>query len=226
MRIVSNTAITLDGRINTAEDKGIILGTKKDHQLMSLLRSRADAVLIGGATYRHWPRPIYPLAPEHAEQAKTPLLNVIVTRRLDMQPSDESLREPRCTTLFLAPAASARADFSAPIEYYDGPEPNIPISWIVKLLAQRGVQNLLVEAGGDLLYQFLAADALHEMFVTLCPKLIGGRNAPTLVDGLGFTRDQMKRLHLLSAEVIGDEIFLHYSVQQGSGLFSLESIGL
>ena len=49
----------------------------------------------------------------------------------------------------------------------------------------RGVERLLVEAGGDLLFQFLAADAIDEMYLTLCPLVVGG-DAPSLADGAGF----------------------------------------
>ena len=74
---------------------------------------------------------------------------------------------------------------------------------------RRGVERLLVEAGGDLLFQFLAADAIDEMHVTLCPLVVGG-DAPTLADGAGFDRDRRARACLLAGEVEGDEVFLHY----------------
>ena len=75
------------------------------------------------------------------------------------------------------------------------------------------MQRLLVEAGGDLLFQFLAADALEELYVTLCPLLIGGPT-PSLVAGSGFFAAELKRLQLLSSQVEGDEIFLHYAVRR------------
>ena len=68
-----------------------------------------------------------------------------------------------------------------------------------------------MEAGGDLLFQFLAADAIDEMHVTVCPIVVGG-DAPTLADGAGFDRDDVRRLRLLASEVEGDEVFLHYEV--------------
>lgn len=76
---------------------------------------------------------------------------------------------------------------------------------------RRGVETLLVEAGGDLLFQFLAAGALDEIHVTLCPMIIGG-DTPSLADGEGFLFAHMPRLRRISTEVEGDEIFLHYSV--------------
>ncbi len=80
-------------------------------------------------------------------------------------------------------------------------------------LERRGVERLLVETGGDLLFQFLAAGAIDEMFVTVCPLVVGGE-APTLADGAGFDLAGAPRLRLRSAEVEGDEAFLHYDVRR------------
>jgi 5-amino-6-(5-phosphoribosylamino)uracil reductase len=100
--------------------------------------------------------------------------------------------------------------FPAEVEAWGG-DGDPPVGWILGRLAARGVEQLLVEAGGDLLFQFLAADAIDEMHVTLCPIVVGG-DAPTLADGAGFDRDDVRRLRLLSSEAEGDEVFLHYRV--------------
>lgn len=210
MRVISNTAISLDGRINTAEDRTAFLGSKKDHAMMNTLRAQADAVLIGGATFRRWRHPIHPIF-DSPQPAHPPLWNVVVTRNLP-ELDAAYLNEPRIKPLFLAPASSARRDFLAPVELYSEGGSDIPVAWILNVLAQRGVKTLLVEAGGDFLFQFLAADALDEMYVTLCPRLIGGVNSPSIVDGAGFTLSTMRRLKLESADVQDDEIFLRYRV--------------
>ena len=112
---------------------------------------------------------------------------------------------------FVTRAAAVPAGFAGDVEAWSG-SGDAPIGWILERLAARGVERLLVEAGGDLLFQFLAADALDEMYVTLCPIVVGG-NAPTLADGLGFDRADVRTLRLLDSEVAGDEIFLHYRVE-------------
>jgi 5-amino-6-(5-phosphoribosylamino)uracil reductase len=222
MRVTSNTAISLDGRINTREGRFTTLGSARDHQRMSLLRSQADAVLIGGGTFRNWPHPSLP-GDEHSAPGAPPVWNVIVSRGLNLPLSEEFLGEPRIRPLLLVPRAALPAGFVAParltVEAYDGGGEasgrSLPVPWIVRTLAARGISNLLVEAGGDLLFQFLAADALDELNVTLCPLVIGG-DTPSLADGPGFLFGEMRRLALLSAEVEGDEIFLRYRVRRAA----------
>ena len=83
MKVVSNTAVSLDGRINTRERRFTFFGSARDHARMSRLRAEADAVLVGGATFRNWPHAALP------DPADRPLLksrpwNVVVSRSLDV----------------------------------------------------------------------------------------------------------------------------------------------
>ena len=208
MKVVSNTAVSLDGRINTREGGFHFLGSARDHARMSALRAQADAVLVGGATFRNWPHPSLPDPADRDRLAGQPW-NVVVSRRLDVPLTPEFLAEPGIRPLFLTRAGAVPEGFAAEVEAWDGPGTDLPIPWILDVLRQRGVRLLLVEAGGDLLFQFLAADALDEVFVTLCPLVIGGV-APSLMGGPGFTWLAVRRLRLLACEPQGDEIFLHY----------------
>jgi len=209
MKVVSNTAVSLDGRINTRERRFNYFGTSRDHARMSRLRAEADAVLVGGATFRNWPHAALPDPADRGGLRGRPW-NVVVTRRLDIPLTPAFLDEAAVRPLFLTHAASLRGDFPAEAEGWSGEGAHLPICWILEQLARRGVERLLIEAGGDLLFQFLAADALDEMHVTLCPLLVGG-DAPSLVDGAGFDFASLRRLRLLASEQEGDELFLHYA---------------
>ena len=213
MKVVSNTAVSLDGRINTRERRFTFFGSARDHARMSALRARADAVLVGGATFRNWPHPAVPDAVDRAAWTKRPW-NVVLTRSLDVPLDTDFVREPAVRPLFLTRAAAARGRaLPAEVEAWPG-EGDPPVWWIVDRIAARGAETLLVEGGGDLVFQFLAADALDEMHVTLCPIVVGG-DAPTLADGVGFDRADVRRLELVRSDVEGDEIFLHYRVRRG-----------
>ena len=212
VKVVSNTAISLDGRINTRERRFTFFGSARDHARMSRLRSVADAVLVGGATFRNWPHPSLPDAGDRGA-LRGPVWNVVVTRSLDVPLTPEFLAERAIRPLFITRAASVPPGFPAEVEAWSG-SGEISVAWILERLAARGIDCLLVEAGGDLLFQFLAADAIDEMHVTLCPLVVGGA-APTLVDGAGFDRADVRRLTLIASDVEGDELFLHYRNLRG-----------
>jgi 5-amino-6-(5-phosphoribosylamino)uracil reductase len=213
VKVFSNTAISIDGRINTRERGFTMLGTAADHARMSRLRARADAVLVGGTTFRNWPHPALPDAPDRAALKSKPW-TVVVSRMMNLPVTPEFLAEPGFRPLFLTRRAAIPTGFAAEVEGYDGDD--LPVPWMLDALKRRGVENLLIEAGGDLLFQFLAADAVDEIFLTVCPLAIGG-DAPSVVDGAGFDLKTMKRLKLLSHEAVGDELFLHYAVRRSLG---------
>ena len=213
MKVVSNTAVSLDGRINTRERRFTFFGSARDHARMSALRASADAVLVGGATFRNWPHPALPDAGDRVGWTKRPW-NAVLTRSLDVPLDTDFVREPAVRPLFLTRAAAVGGrELPAEIEAWAG-DGDPPVGWIVDRLAARGVETLLVEGGGDLVFQFLAAGLLDEMHVTLCPLVVGGP-APSLADGIGFDRADVRRLQLVASDVEGDEIFLHYRVRRG-----------
>ena len=216
MKVVSNTAISLDGRINTRERRFAFFGSERDHARMSRLRADADAVLVGGATFRNWPHPALPDAEDRARLRGRPW-NVVVSRSLELPLAADWFAEPAIRPLLLTRAASLQGRrVAAEAEGWPGEGGNLPVPWILEQLARRGVERLLVEAGGDLLFQFLAADALDEMYLTLCPLVVGG-DAPSLADGPGFDLAAAARMRLLTAETQGDEVFLHYqAVREGA----------
>ena len=97
-------------------------------------------------------------------------------------------------------------------------KPSIPypkINWnnAFVQLTQFGLQKLAILGGGELVASLLAEDLIDELWLTVCPVILGGADAPTPVAGVGLSSQQAQRLELLSVETIEQEIFLHYRLQ-------------
>ena len=70
---------------------------------------------------------------------------------------------------------------------------------------------MLCEGGGDLNDALLRAGLVDELHLTVCPKIFGGRTAPTIAEGGGFsTLPQAANFSLKSSRRVGDEMFLVY----------------
>ncbi len=79
------------------------------------------------------------------------------------------------------------------------------------------VQRLLCEGGGELNDALFREDLVDEVWLTLCPRILGGRNAPTMADGAGAdSLLHATRLELTSMKRAGDELFLVYRVLRKS----------
>jgi len=79
------------------------------------------------------------------------------------------------------------------------------------------IKRLVVMGGGELVASLLSDGLIDELYLTVCPLLIGGKTAPTPVGGLGFRLPKTPQLTLQSAQVEGDEVFLHYRVSHENG---------
>src|SRR4029453_10482039 len=112
--------------------------------------------------------------------------------------------------VFAADGIDVAAHEALAAQVFTAAEPTA--TWVLDTLASHGHSNILVEGGGDVLYQLLAADRLDEMYVTHCPWIIGGIGAPSLCDGGGLEADAMRRLEPLDMDASGSELFLHYRV--------------
>jgi len=92
------------------------------------------------------------------------------------------------------------------------------INWptVFQKLANQGIERLAVLGGGELVAALFAEQLLDELWLTICPILLGGRNAPTPIEGIGFDSKNAQKLKILSVETIEKEVFLHYEVLRES----------
>ena len=207
MYIFSNTAVSLDGRIGTVDHHHFNVGSDEDRRRMGLLRAKADAVLVGGQTFRMGPEPI--IEPEGLTlgSARRPLINAVLTRRGIARYLQAPWTEPRVELHVFGPSTidvEAHQDLGAHVHHADSPEA------VLEQLESMGCRSVLVEGGGDLIFQLIAAGRLQTIFMTLAPRIIGGAGAPSLADGAGFTPEHVADFRLVDCEQVGDELYLRY----------------
>lgn len=238
-KISANMAMSADGKIAAAHGPGGRFTSQADRHHMDRLRHDVDAVLIGARTLRH-ANPCLQVKEPQAVRARLASgrnhqpLAVIVTASGDV-PSEGRVMgqankeassahpnlQPPPTPLVVtghdsAPMLQERlGPRAAVLALEEGP------SWassLVEALRLRGIEHLLVEGGGETLWHFAQAGLLDVLHVTLAPCVLGGRQAPTLVGGVGFDLFHRLRLQLQTATVVGDEVYVTYRVADFAGV--------
>lgn len=208
MKIFSNLATSLDGKIATAAREFFLLGTSADHKQMQVLRKRADAVLMGAGTLRTFRRPV------RVRGASKQPMNVIVSSSLEGVSPDwpffEDASIQRVLFVSKLPPAARLKRFERSSQVLLIGDTRRPASAMVRALKKLGVKRLLVEGGGGVMWDFARENLIDEYNVTLTPRILGGTEAPTLVDGAGFKPSEVLNLKLKSLRKIGNEIFLVY----------------
>lgn len=210
MFVFSNLATSIDGKIATAGRELFPLGTPYDRHMMQVIRKRADAILMGASSLRAFPKPL--LIRGRPGGARKQPLNAILSRRLEgISPKWEFFTSDQIArVLFVTDRRIARArEFAKTSEIVHISARNAARD-IVRALAKRGIEDLLVEGGGSVMWEFTRASLLDRLYVTLTPKILGGTEAPTLVDGPGFARSQVPTFRLARCRRVGDELYLTY----------------
>ena len=79
------------------------------------------------------------------------------------------------------------------------------------------IKRLLCEGGGELNSALFGAGLVDRLHLTLCPKIFGGRDAPTIADATGSLKLACAtRFKLKSVKPIGNELFLVYDAPKAN----------
>ncbi|PFK45918.1 riboflavin biosynthesis protein RibD [Bacillus cereus] len=83
----------------------------------------------------------------------------------------------------------------------------IEIRELLSLLGEKQILSLFIEGGQSVHASFLEAKCFNEIVTYISPKLIGGKNAPTMFGGTGFSKLQNALpLQIQEMKQIGDDI--------------------
>jgi riboflavin biosynthesis pyrimidine reductase len=204
-----------DGKASI-DGKASRLGTDIDRSVMRTLRSRADAVIVGGGTVRA-ERLSLSL---DAEDTRPVPRAVILTNTGDLPLESNLVRDHRQDVLVLL-SNSADKDVErrlgsiAEIRRVPATQSgDIDVANALEIMkSSYGIDILLCEGGPVLNHALISADLADELFVTMAPLLVGP-NTPE--EPGAFLQDRPghpKALRLISSQVAGDEMFLRYSIE-------------
>ncbi len=90
----------------------------------------------------------------------------------------------------------------------------IDLETVLADLAERGVGRLMVEGGGSVHTQFLAASLVDELHLVIAPFLIGDPDAPRFIRPAAFPQSPDHPFTLAETRQIGDVVFLRYLTER------------
>lgn len=216
-------AMSADGKIADAGKSPARFSSPADKLHLEAQVAAADAVLFGAGTLRAYGTTIRVTQPQLIQQRYQQLLppqpvQIVVScsGNIDRQLPFFQQPVPRylLTTNDGAKLWQNQSSFDAVIVAEASTKSKINWSNALKKISDRGLNRLAVLGGSEVVAGILAADLIDELWLTVCPLLLGG-NAPTPVGGVGFAEIVAPRLELLSAKVVASEVFLHYRRQRG-----------
>jgi len=96
-----------------------------------------------------------------------------------------------------------------------GESGRVDLKVLMEELSERGIEEILIEGGGEAISSFFEEGLVDEFTVFVGSLIIGGRDAPTPVEGEGTeSLEGTVDLKLRSCEKMDDGILLKYEVER------------
>jgi diaminohydroxyphosphoribosylaminopyrimidine deaminase / 5-amino-6-(5-phosphoribosylamino)uracil reductase len=158
-------AVSLDGKIATRSGDARWITGPEARARAHELRHEYDAILVGAGTAMT-DDPL--LTDRSGLPRRRPLVRVVLANKLRLPPDSQLARTTSEAPLIVIGNTDLRA--------------------VLKELADRSLQSVLVEGGATVAGAFLEAGLVNKVTFFIAPKIIGGAAAPSAIGGAGIER--------------------------------------
>ncbi|WP_117591206.1 2,5-diamino-6-(ribosylamino)-4(3H)-pyrimidinone 5'-phosphate reductase [Haloprofundus halophilus] len=219
MHVVVNAATSVDGKLSSRRREQVVISGEDDFDRVDRLRAENDAVMVGVGTVLaddpHLVLDAERRRTERRESGRSENPARVVADSRARTPLEARILDDEARTYLLVSEAASKSrldDLRAQgATIVVAGDDRVDLSAAFDTLEAEGVDRLMVEGGGELIFSLFEAGLVDELSVYVGSKVIGGRDAPTLADGDGFV-DEFPALSLDSVDRVDDGVLLRYSV--------------
>lgn len=187
--VTLKVAMTLDGKIATHTGDSRWISGEQARRYVHRLRARSGAVLCGSGTVLRDD----PLLTARLKGIPRQPLRIVLDSRLRTPPTARLVQTAHEAPVLLVTAPEvdkAKADVfeNLGVEIVRlpiGPDGHVALDALMEELGRRSIVSVLVEGGGETHAAFLASRHVQKLLWFVAPKLVGGRGAPSPVEGEG-----------------------------------------
>jgi diaminohydroxyphosphoribosylaminopyrimidine deaminase/5-amino-6-(5-phosphoribosylamino)uracil reductase len=187
--VTLKAALTLDGKIASSSGQSQWISCPASRKKVHRLRSRVDAILVGVETVLQDD----PQLTVRGVRTEANPCRVVMDSRL-RTPMTARVLEPEAETLLAttdgAPARKIRQLEKKGIRvevFRPDRTGRVPLGRLLRRLGKRGMQHVLLEGGAGLYTTALMTGEVDKLLLFVAPLLLGGKDAPSLFDGTGFS---------------------------------------
>lgn len=209
--VTIKAAMSLDGKIATKSGESIWISGLESRKHVHYLRSINDAVMVGiGTVKKDDPE----LSVRYAE-GEDPL-RIIIDPSIEIPKKAKLLeKDPHKTIIICSGDASKekiekiKKTGAQVIPCPKIKNGRLDLKYALKKLGKRKITSILLEGGGETIAGAVEARVADKAVFFIAPKIIGGKQAPTPVEGEGCENlTQVVNLIDVKYERIGDDIMI------------------
>ncbi|OIN95615.1 riboflavin biosynthesis protein RibD [Candidatus Desantisbacteria bacterium CG1_02_38_46] len=179
--VILKSAMSFDGKIATISGESKWISSEESRRYVRKLRGKFDAILVGINT-------VLMDNPSLSKPCK-----VIVDSRLRIPLKAKVLKNPQrviVATTNRAPNAKIRRlqDSGARVLIIKEKKGKVDLNILMKEMAKIEISSVLIEGGGEINASAIESGIVDKILFFIAPKIIGGRDAKTPVEGEGIKR--------------------------------------
>ena len=210
--VTAKYAMRLDGKIATDRGESRWITGTMSRKFVHKLRKETDAIIIGiGTATQDNPR----LTARDA-QGKPRIhqpLKVIIDSTGNLSPQSLLFQEPGNTLIATAAISNDRKSLlnnsGAEVLVIPDEKNWVNLGRLMGELGKRGIINVLVEGGGNLLASMIQQQLIDKMLAFIAPIIIGGKNSPTPVEGHSVTKlIQATKIENTRTRKLGEDLLI------------------
>ena len=202
-------ACSLDGKIATSSGESQWISCAASRKFTHHLRDLNDAILVGVGTVLK----DNPSLTTRLVQGKNPVRIIVDSNArtpIDSKVVTDKFARTVIATTSNAPPEKISALKNLGVEIIlAGDGERVDLVELMHALAERDITSVLVEGGGTINFSMLKENLVDKIFAFVAPKIIGGKNSLTAVEGAGFEKlSDAVNLKNLATQKLGDDILI------------------
>ncbi|MDO3411565.1 bifunctional diaminohydroxyphosphoribosylaminopyrimidine deaminase/5-amino-6-(5-phosphoribosylamino)uracil reductase RibD [Saccharibacillus sp. CPCC 101409] len=183
--VTVKSAVTLDGKIATRTASSRWITSEQAREDVHRLRHESGAILVGVQTILHDDSQLTTRLPS----GRNPL-RVVLDSTLRIPETARVITDGEAPTWIFtgsnADAAKRERLEAAGVRVFETRSERVNLEQVLDTLGASEISSLLVEGGGQVNASFVEQGLADKLVLYVAPKLVGGKEAPTFLQGLGI----------------------------------------
>lgn len=213
---VLKTAMTLDGKISTFTGDSKWISNEKSRKWAHELRHRCAGIMVGVNTIIK-DNPM--LTDRSVHKMKSNPIRIVVDSS-GRTPLDSEVMDTSISQTIVAVTKKAPPEFVDAVELKGAEivvcpekENKVDLNFLVKKLAMKGIDSVLLEGGSTLNFYAIRDGIVDKVFSFISPKMFGGDKANTPLGGIGFKKvDDAITLSIEEVKRFDEDIMVEASI--------------
>lgn len=215
------TGMSLDGKISTSKRVDTRITTDDDRNFLYDHRVPCDAIMMGGRSIILDDPGLVVKSTKRQKQrlalGKTlePIKVGIVSDVSKLKNNRDFFNRGEAKKIIFTTQRSSKESIKAlkdKAEIFVYGKQRVDLKKALSKLYDIGIKSIMVEGGGELIFSLLKDDLVDEINLKIGDLILGGRIAPTLCDGEGFSGLSAKQVKLVDLKRRGNYLMLKYKI--------------